>query len=339
MKQFLSVIAAVIFIFSSCKTDVDITGEWKETPIIYGLINPDSTNHYFKIYRSYLDEKTNALDFTQNADSIYYSDSIIVYLEKVSTGQKFYLSKIDGNSIGITMDSGLFVNSPNVLYVVNHTIDVQSLYRFGFENPATGKTATSEARMVGDFQINFPTPSFNINLNATSPYNIQWRSAPNSRTNDVSVVFRYTEWHVSNPSNVSNKFIELKLASGIVSNTSNGGEQLSIRFNPQDFYLTLKNSLEVNNEIRRLANAQPFEIKFYTGGEELYNFIRVNRAQSGISSLQVLTEYTNIEGGLGVFSSRKIKVRDELGITTVSLDSLSCGSITRELNFVNFPCN
>ena len=71
----------------------------------------------------------------------------------------------------------------------------------------------------------------------------------------------------------------------------------------------------------------------------MYNFIRVNQAQTGITALQTLPEYTNIEGGLGIFSSRKYKVREDLGLTNISLDSLSCGSVTRNLNFVNKSCN
>ena len=45
-----------------------------------------------------------------------------------------------------------------------------------------------------------------------------------------------------------------------------------------------------------------FVISLAAGGEELYNYIKINQGAGGLS--QSVPDYTNINGGYGVFSSR-----------------------------------
>ena len=72
---------------------------------------------------------------------------------------------------------------------------------------------------------------------------------------------------------------------------------------------------------------------FYAGGYEILLLYLNNIANSGITELFITEQYTNIEGGLGVFSSRYIMPVENLILSDVALDSLACGRITRHLNF------
>lgn len=340
MMRNLFIILLTALTFAACKNDIDINAEYKETPIIYGLLNADSTTHYVKVYKSFLDEETSAIDIAQNPDSIYYSDSIILYIERQSTGQKTYLTKVNGDdlNIGKPMEDGLFANSPNILYTFNQTLNKDDNYTLYFENPLTGKKAKASTRIVNDFQINFPFEGYKFNFTSPNNFEIQWRSAANSRINDVLLRFWYQEWNVNTPDNKVWKNVDLRLANNVISNSSNGGEQLSATIDGVRFYNFLKNTITVDADTRRQAPEECIELIFSVGGEALYNYIRVNQAQSGITSLQTLTEYTNVEGGLGIFSSRRFLKRGGIGLTNPALDSLSCGQTTRELNFVNFNC-
>jgi hypothetical protein len=335
--NYLALITALILL-NGCKNDIDITADYKETPIIYGLLNIDSNFHYIKIYKAYLDENTNALDIAQNPDSIYYSDSVIVSIERQSNGQKIYLSKVDGNTIGKPMGEGIFANSPNILYTFNQTLNKDETYILNFENPKTGVKAKATTMLVNDFQINSPPDQFSFNFTSKNPFEVQWKAAPNSRISDLSLRFYYNEWNVNNPSNKVLKFVEWQFAKGIISTNTNGGEQLSAIIQGSSFYSFLNSAIPVDANLRREAPFECIELYYSVGGETLYNYIRVNQAQSGITSLQTLPEYTNIEGGLGIFSSRKFKVKGQLRLTNPSIDSLSCGSTTKQLNFVNQTC-
>ena len=61
-------------LISSCDNSLDILDEYKETPIVYGLLNKNDTVHYVRIQKGFLGEG-NALLMAQYADSIYYDTS------------------------------------------------------------------------------------------------------------------------------------------------------------------------------------------------------------------------------------------------------------------------
>ncbi|HOV56213.1 MAG TPA: hypothetical protein PL122_08830, partial [Bacteroidales bacterium] len=49
---FTSIIA--ILIFSSCSTDVDLTQEWQDIPIVYSILDLNSSTQYIRINRAFL---------------------------------------------------------------------------------------------------------------------------------------------------------------------------------------------------------------------------------------------------------------------------------------------
>lgn len=338
-KKFLGFfLIALFFLISSCDNELDSTAEFKETPIILALINPDDQEHFIKVYKSFLNDEISAITIAQNPDSIYYTDSIIVSLERASNGQRFFFSKIDGNTIGKPMDEGIFANSPNILYTLNQSLIRGETYRLKFENPLTGKTTFSETKMIDDFQINAPFEGFNFNFATNAKFDVQWRSAAGARLYDVVLRFFYEEWNINNPSDVQTKFLDWRIGNAITSNNVNGGEQLSVNIDGVGFYNFLRGTLSSDPNIRRRVFNENIQIIFTAAGQTLYDFIRINRAQTGITSLQTLPDFTNIEGGLGIFSSRKTKIRNKVGLNSRSIDSLSCGTLTRQLNFVNTTC-
>jgi hypothetical protein len=337
MKKYM-LFVSVFILFISCNNEIDINAEWKDTPVIYGLINPDSSRHFIRIYRAFLDENTSAVELAKRADSIYYSEDLEVVIERKSNGQSITLLKIDGDAIGITMQDGIFANSPNILYTFTQNIDPDETYILRLYNPATGKSASAKTNIVHDFQISFPPASYDFNFASSRPITILWRSAKNGKFYDVVMRFDYEEWNINNPSEILSKSIEWKLASGVVAGGINGGEQLSVNITGKDFFTFIRSQLQAHGDLRRKAKNKPITLYFYAGGEELYNYIRVNRAQSGITSLQTLPEYTNVEGGLGILSSRRYKALGDLGLTPLTLDSLSCGAVTRDLNFIHSNC-
>jgi hypothetical protein len=60
--------------------------------------------------------------------------------------------------------------------------------------------------------------------------------------------------------------------------------------------------------VTRYFDENPIEIVIAAGGEELYNYIQINSQAGGLS--QSVPDYTNINGGYGVFSSRINKTRN-----------------------------
>src|SRR6188508_2297236 len=79
MKKIYAVFLSVFFFFS-CSNELDITADYKETTVIYGLLNQNDTAQYVQIFKGFLDDNMSALVIAQNPDSIFYDDSVLVQL-------------------------------------------------------------------------------------------------------------------------------------------------------------------------------------------------------------------------------------------------------------------
>src|SRR5688500_9231097 len=104
------------FLLFSCEQDFDVTADYQEIPVVYGLLNqqdiPPNNYHYIRIQKGYLIEG-NALVAAGVADSVYYSDSISVQMKTLPTGATYNLVKVNGDLLGLPKESGTFANSPN----------------------------------------------------------------------------------------------------------------------------------------------------------------------------------------------------------------------------------
>ena len=99
----------------------------------------------------------------------------------------------------------------------------------------------------------------------------------------------------------------------------------------EEFYKFLSAELDSSsNQIRRFIS---IEIQVTGAGTELLEFTRINLANTGITSSQVVPVYTNLSEGRGIFSSRTSSSRIGLNISSVTRDSLRDGQHTKQLNF------
>ena len=72
--------------FQRCEK-LDLTADYRDITISYGILNVKDNVHYFKIYRGYLTDQ-NAYVEAGNWDQIYYSiDSIEVRFEEYKDGK------------------------------------------------------------------------------------------------------------------------------------------------------------------------------------------------------------------------------------------------------------
>lgn len=334
MKKIGGLFLLAAALFSSCSNDLDIAAHYKETTIVYGLLNQKDNAQYIQVFKGFLDENTSALLIAQNPDSIYYDDSVEVKLEH--GGQEYLLEKI----IGPNRDAGVFVDSPNYVYRLPESVNQDQQYNLTFRNKRTGHTVTAQTPIVNDFTITRPPEGATINLATTTDYSVEWKSARKGKIYQLDIRFFYTEWNIHTPNDKDTLYVDWPIFNQQFSSSTDGGESMSFPIQGLSFYFFLKSELEANPDIQRKSLDEPLEFRFFVGAEELYNYIRVNGAQTGITSLSVKPEYTNVNGGLGIFSSRYNKSRNHILLSPRSLDSLSCGQYTKDLGFVDSPnCN
>src|SRR5688572_28610592 len=82
MKKLFFILSAFALALFSCRNDFAVNEDWKETMVIYGLLNPGDTAQYIKINKAFLGEG-NALVMAGEFDSVNYTqDEISAVLER-----------------------------------------------------------------------------------------------------------------------------------------------------------------------------------------------------------------------------------------------------------------
>ena len=91
LKYFTIIVIAITSIFNACKTDVDVIAPYRETAVIYGLLDVSQPIQYIKINKVFLGQG-DAYAMAQNPDSSNFNpDDMNIYLEKYN-GTNFIVS-------------------------------------------------------------------------------------------------------------------------------------------------------------------------------------------------------------------------------------------------------
>jgi len=328
MKKIIVALFFAVAVLYSCKNDFDVNEDWKETMIVYGLLNPADTAQYIKINKAFLGEG-NALVMAGEFDSLNYTQGEInAVLEQwngttlVQTIQ-LYLDTL------IPKDTGVFASPDQNLYKTSVPI-VQngSIYKLKVLNERTGKVVTSETPVVQTVSVNTPTPNQTINIVGINPFKTKWTSAAEGRKYEVVVRFNYIEKLIFDTTQQQQKHVDVFLGT-FTSNTLNGGEVLETTINPDAFYSTLGKVILPSNSV----NYYYFNLEFIysVAAENFTVYMDIVSTQSATFGDPPL--FTNIQGGVGLFSSRYNKKVSNVKFSIASYDSLRYGQYTEQLGF------
>lgn len=325
---------------NSCNTDFNVTADYKEVMVIYALLDAKEPVQYIRIQKGFLNESGSALDFAKDPDSLYYPvEQLKVELIAQNSGSTFLLA-----ADTLPKDTGDFASTPNYIYTFNQPLDETENYQLRVENLSTGKVVTASTPLVKDFQTIKPpnevSNDYTINLvgknvnGSNRSVDVEWYSAENGKIYQMVMRFHYVEFMDSVSGTGDTTYIDWLVFKNYETSTL-GGQPEIYKFEGQNFYPYLANKLDADPRIIRKVLDKPIEFIFTVGGEEVYNYIQVNtQGQTGITALEALPDYTNIDGGLGIISTRTIKSRPQILLRDASLDSLKCGSYTADLNFI-----
>lgn len=335
MKQLLITATLLSIIFYSCKTDFDVTSDWEDIAIVYGLLDPTDTAQYIKVNKAFLDKSTSALEIAQIPDSLYY-EHITIQMQQYQNGvlkKTIALEKVDGNLEGYSKDSGIFASAPNFLYKTKEPLDQNSSYHLVITESDNGKVISSETEIINDFSILRPTPTQKVNFFPGDNYNGQFVSAKDGKIYGLTIRFHYREVNVADTSVAEDKYIDWEIFASKRSNNTGGGQTMDYDIAGDGFYSFVNSQLKDDASVYR--QAINFDFMFSAGGETLDTYNQVAIAQQGLTSGNIQPEYTNIENGLGLFSSRFYKTVYKVQIDDHTIDTLACSTATKHLRFEN----
>ena len=325
-KLFLSLsLLAYMAFFYSCSTDVELYADYKDIPVIYGLIDATTDTNFVRINRAFSsnnDNPINAYEVAMIADSCNYPGKLDARIIEYKSGFGNQYSPTNRVIMLDTItihdkDTGLFYAPYQKVYYTTELFRQNTgntRYKYRLAVYKGNDTITSETGVVGgeDFRITTGEVSFQANP-TDKKGQILFKPADNAAFYDFKMVFNYQEKHGST---VTNKQVRWNFGSKSVDELPYENGCYYITYGKNSLFSLLEEAIGGDTiGVTRYFDNKPVEIMIAAGGEELYNYIQVNSQAGGLS--QSVPDYTNVKGGYGVFSSRiNITSPAQLGGTT-----------------------
>lgn len=302
-------LAAFAATFYSCKTDFSVNGSYQEIPVIHGILDQNDTLHFIKINRTFLGDG-NAFDFAQIPDSSYFQtvNATITEYDGGNITRTWTLT----DTLIQNKEPGIFYAPEQKLYYFKTSVnqplleDKRYVLNANIDNGEHNVTASTE--LVQGMMISNPstTSAFsfadnNVAANGYKSSNIIF-SKGTGRLFDVQMKFYYTEFEANDT--VAKQFT-WKIATINGEDINSASKAVSIQ--GETFYQLIANNVPVDADVLK-RRFDSLGVIVTGASEDLEKYILVNQPTSSLA--QSKPEFTNVEGGLGIFSSRSTIVRN-----------------------------
>lgn len=302
----ISLLIGSFFFISSCNEKLDAVGQFKETAVVYGLLDQNNTTHMIKINRAFIGPG-NSLEIAQIPDSSYF-DNIVVTIDEAGTNRSWTLQDTiitnkDQNGVFYAPEQKLYYFEtptgeelePGRNYKLKIDVDNGRIVVTGSTQVVDGMTAVSLSSSTS--QIKLVENPGEYKTFSLSPKNGTARLM--SAEIDVKIRERigadYTPKHIK----------------WTISEKETAGEITSFSLLGASFFNKIKTACESSdpNVDRRLLDTITFT--FTGAAEDLYNYILVNKPSSALTQSKPTFTNLSITDGyevVGIFSSRQTLV-------------------------------
>lgn len=310
IQLFLSLL--LLAVFASCTTDVDLYADYKDIPVVYGLMDATQDTNYVRINRAFSssnDHPINANEVALIADSCNYPGKLEAYIVEYKsgfgnsyqpTGSVFTLDTLTIHD----KDTGVFYAPHQKVYYTTGRFKENAgntHYKYRLFIHKGNDTITSETGIVGgdEFRI-LTTQAVFMAAPSVNPSKITFKPAENAVFYNVKMVFNYKEKHGME---LVNKQVWWNFGTKSTDELAYEDGHYSVSYGMNSLFNLMADAIGGDTiGVIRYFDPKPIDIMIAAGGEELYNYIQVNSQAGGLS--QSVPDYTNISGGYGVFSSR-----------------------------------
>ena len=332
MKK-INLVFILFGLLCGCSTDFETIAPWKETMVVYGLLNPNDSIQYIRISKAYLGEG-NALVMAQQGDSIYYGDVLDVKMERFQSNslmESHPLVRID--TVPKNVD-GVFSAPYQEVYAYIYDMHASntndgSIYKLTITNRSTGNVVTASTKVIENFSITTPNSTASYKFNSPTGQTWKFTSSKLGKIYGITQKINYVEVNTLTNDTVTKNidwYLGDKLAiSDVVS-------EIRFPFASNDLYRLLGDNIAVDPDKTRHLAANPVDVYVSSGTEELYTYIQVSNGNTGIVQDKPL--YTNIENGIGLFTCRNTR-KISVHLNAESYAALDTSVYTRNLNFTH----
>ncbi len=317
MKKIFLILIVFTLVLFSCETDFDVNAEWQETTVVFGLLDNAKDIQYVKINKAFLGEG-DALEMASISDSVNFNtNNIKVKMHEVVFSDTNW--SINLTDTILDKDNGLFGTDNNIVYYFK-TSDISfnnnKKYVLTIENNESDSFVSAETEVITNFSFMNFNPAYkfgfynpNAALSDSAKYRsktIEWNKSKNGEIYQLDIRFNYLE---------DGDLRYLIWSQPLVS--YDGNSNMLAKLEGRKFFNFLSTNIPNDVKVRSFVN---IDLIMTVGTINLYNYIKVNEPVTGI--VQQRPQFTNINNGIGMFTSRYTHTQFAIGLTNDTQDYL-----------------
>ncbi|MBI3135015.1 MAG: DUF4249 family protein [Bacteroidetes bacterium] len=300
---------ALPLLWSSCETDFSLNGDYEITPVVFGLLDHTKDVHIIKITKAYMGDGDN-LVYAQEADSNYFTSvdaQVIEYKDGAETGRSWQLH----DSIITNKDtSGIFYAPEQKVYVFYaNDLDSSAEYELVADLNEGAHTINSRTSLIKGFALSNSVYMLGeIAFAANTVVDAQdykiWAFTVYEGLHGMRYSYKYTmRWTEYYADNSTQSFSQTRNDGDVYQSNPDQPSAQTASFGGLDFYQWVAAVVPDDpNVVKRKLDG--IDLRVTVAHEELDQYLDVTTPVTSIA--QVQPEYTNINGGLGLFSSRVV---------------------------------
>jgi hypothetical protein len=243
-----------------------------------------------------------AYQMAQYADSINF-DTANIDVMIYKWGFNEIEDSVSLNAVPNLRDGDIFNDSIIVYEFVNENSFLQKEYEYELvvKNNKSGNIVTSRTSIISTSPSwsSFVPSQYNFGFykkdeNEFDDKKINWRSVVGGKLYQLNILFQYSEENT-----ITGKLDSITI-NWLQPLQNNSNNPINVELEGVKFFNFLKDNINENDDVIRVFNS--ISVQMTVGSEDLETYINVNKPITGI--VQERPSFTNINNGIGLFSSR-----------------------------------
>lgn len=317
MKRiFFAIFAIAALVFSSCNNKVELYSYEGDTTIVYAMLDAGADTNFFKITHSFVGD-VSQLAYDYDANNYNYDEIEVTFSGVFGDNTQAQTITLDTISkwIPYNENAQFYSGCRQTYYYTTKQLLEGKEYTLNILRKEDNVNIVAKTSTINSFNFKKPFPNQILQFKDVKRGTVEWR-VPDVTTFfhstaayfEISSYFHYKELMPGSTDTVY-RSVYWPLGSDKEENlltTQNNDIYYTINYTPEALFTVLRNNQYLNENspvgVRRFFGK--FEIKISAIGEELYNYYLVANSTSAI---QDVPNYTNVENGMGIMSSRVSK--------------------------------
>lgn len=316
---FLIALVAILF---ACDSDIDLIFEGDPIPVVYCLLDPGEDLQTIRLSKSYLSDQVQS--HADSPDLIYYQTKVSLAVERMENNK--VVDHTEFLPVTIEKDSGNFPGTEHVVYQATMSVAYSTTYRLVIFIEEINRLVYAYTTTQGKFSVVDPAYPEVRSIHLVTDHNpvFHWTQADNASIYQLCFQLNYYESD-SLSTRLKSAVIPLKT----LIKRESPGRFYVFDINSNQFYIALGALLDPDEHV--LRSFESLDAFVIAGGEELA--VHYETEEEG-DPFRII-DYTNLQNGLGFFSSIGYAYSRGFKITGQTVDSLAYGQYTKQLNFLD----